>query len=49
MTGRYFSDNQEAEVVPGGPDADAGVAAWSVDPAAADRLWGYALAAAAER
>ncbi|MFB4278882.1 SDR family NAD(P)-dependent oxidoreductase [Nonomuraea sp. MTCD27] len=48
VTGRYFSnDNQEAEVVPGGPDATSGVAAWSVDPAAADRLWGYALEATA--
>ncbi|MGP4099933.1 SDR family NAD(P)-dependent oxidoreductase [Nonomuraea sp. KM90] len=48
VTGRYFSnDNQEAEVVPGGPDATTGVAAWSVDPAAADRLWDYALEATA--
>ncbi|MEV4177956.1 SDR family NAD(P)-dependent oxidoreductase [Nonomuraea sp. NPDC049709] len=48
VTGRYFSnDNQEAEVVPGGPDATSGVAAWSVDPAAADRLWDYALQATA--
>lgn len=49
VTGRFFSDNQEAEVVPGGPDATAGVAAWSVDPAAADRLWDYALTATADR
>ncbi|MFI6744297.1 SDR family NAD(P)-dependent oxidoreductase [Nonomuraea sp. NPDC050451] len=47
-TGRFFSsDNQEAEVVPGGTGATAGVAAWSVDPAAADRLWEYALTATA--
>ncbi|MEV6040635.1 SDR family NAD(P)-dependent oxidoreductase [Nonomuraea sp. NPDC052116] len=47
VTGRYFSsDNQEAEKVPGGT---AGVAAWSVDPAAADRLWEYALTATAAR
>jgi NAD(P)-dependent dehydrogenase (short-subunit alcohol dehydrogenase family) len=43
VTGRFFShDNQEAEVVPGGPDVMTGVAAWSVDPAAADRLWDHA-------
>ncbi|MEV0229275.1 SDR family NAD(P)-dependent oxidoreductase [Nonomuraea sp. NPDC050786] len=50
VTGRFFSsDNQEAEVVPGGQGATAGVAAWSVDTAAADRLWEYALTATAER
>ena len=49
VTGRFFSDNQEAEVVQGGPDVTAGVAAWSVDPAAADRLWDYALTATADR
>lgn len=43
VTGRYFEDNQESEVVDGGPDAMAGVAKWSVDPGAADRLWDYAL------
>ena len=43
VTGRYFSDNQEEEVVPGGPDATKGVADWAVDPAVADRLWDYAL------
>lgn len=43
VTGRFFSsDNQEAELVRGGPDATTGVAAWSVDPSAADRLWDYA-------
>ncbi|NJP88915.1 SDR family NAD(P)-dependent oxidoreductase [Nonomuraea sp. FMUSA5-5] len=43
VTGRFFThDNQEAEVVQGGPDAKKGVASWSVDPAAADRLWEYA-------
>ncbi|GAA4972105.1 NAD(P)-dependent dehydrogenase (short-subunit alcohol dehydrogenase family) [Nonomuraea thailandensis] len=46
VTGRYFShDNQEAEVVQGGPGVMTGVAAWSVDPAAADRLWDYAAEA----
>ncbi|MFC0032670.1 SDR family NAD(P)-dependent oxidoreductase [Micromonospora chaiyaphumensis] len=41
-TGRYFEDNQEAEVVPGGPEPMTGVAEHAVDPAAADRLWSYA-------
>ncbi|MFF8910779.1 SDR family NAD(P)-dependent oxidoreductase [Streptomyces olivaceoviridis] len=45
VTGRYFEDNQESEVVDGGPDVMAGVAKWSVDPAAADRLWDLALTA----
>ncbi|TDD46954.1 SDR family NAD(P)-dependent oxidoreductase [Nonomuraea terrae] len=49
VTGRFFRpDNQEADVVPGGPDATGGVAAWSVDPVAADRLWDYALEAERE-
>ncbi|MFI7612033.1 SDR family NAD(P)-dependent oxidoreductase [Nonomuraea terrae] len=49
VTGRFFRpDNQEADVVPGGPDATGGVAAWSVDPVAADRLWDYAVEAARE-
>ncbi|MFJ4467239.1 SDR family NAD(P)-dependent oxidoreductase [Streptomyces sp. NPDC089424] len=43
ISGRYFEDNQESEVVDGGPDVREGVAKWSVDPAAADRLWDYAL------
>lgn len=43
VSGRYFEDNQEAEVVDGGPDPMAGVARRSVDPAAADRLWDLAL------
>ncbi|MBM0224646.1 MULTISPECIES: SDR family NAD(P)-dependent oxidoreductase [Micromonospora] len=42
VTGRYFEDNQEAEVVPGGPDPAAGVAEHAVDPVAADWLWAYA-------
>ncbi|MFR9775400.1 SDR family NAD(P)-dependent oxidoreductase [Micromonospora sp. MS34] len=42
VTGRYFDDNQEAEVVAGGPEATGGVAAHAVDVAAADRLWAYA-------
>jgi NAD(P)-dependent dehydrogenase (short-subunit alcohol dehydrogenase family) len=49
VTGRYFSDNQEVEVVPGGLDAAGGVADWAVDPAVADRLWDYALTATADR
>lgn len=43
VSGRYFEDNQEARVVEGGPDVMAGVARWSADPAAADRLWDLAL------
>ncbi|WP_030491641.1 SDR family NAD(P)-dependent oxidoreductase [Micromonospora chokoriensis] len=49
VSGRYFDDNQEAEVVPGGPDATGGVAAHALDPAAADRLWAYAEKALAAR
>ncbi|MFF0308117.1 SDR family NAD(P)-dependent oxidoreductase [Streptosporangium sp. NPDC004379] len=50
VTGRYFSsDNQEAERVPGGAGTTAGVADWSMDPVAADRLWDHALAATAAR
>jgi NAD(P)-dependent dehydrogenase (short-subunit alcohol dehydrogenase family) len=53
VTGRYFEENQEAQVIQGdlgilagGPDATTGfVAEWSLDPAAADRLWKHALAA----
>lgn len=43
VSGRYFEDNQESEVVDGGPEVMAGVARWSVDPAAADCLWDHAL------
>ncbi|WP_432132944.1 SDR family NAD(P)-dependent oxidoreductase [Streptomyces tendae] len=51
VTGRYFEDNQEAEIIEGGPHTmEAGVeamlgrvAGWSLDPTAADRLWDYAL------
>jgi NAD(P)-dependent dehydrogenase (short-subunit alcohol dehydrogenase family) len=51
VTGRYFEDNQEAEMVDGGPHLLAAgrdkllgvVAGWSMDPATADRLWDYAL------
>ena len=43
VSGRYFEDNQEVPVVPAGGEGG-GVAAWSVDPAAADRLWDYATA-----
>ena len=46
VTGRYFEDNQEAVVVPGGTASDSGmVADWAVDPAAADGLWELALSA----
>jgi NAD(P)-dependent dehydrogenase (short-subunit alcohol dehydrogenase family) len=43
VTGRYFEDNQESPVVDGGPEVMAGVAKWSVDPDAADRLWDLAF------
>ncbi|MBV2354974.1 SDR family NAD(P)-dependent oxidoreductase [Streptomyces sp. J2-1] len=51
VTGRYFEDNQEATLVEGGPQLMAAgpenlmrnVATWALDPAAADRLWDYAL------
>jgi hypothetical protein len=42
VTGRYFENNQEAEVVAGDRGEASGVAAHAVDPAAADRLWDYA-------
>jgi NAD(P)-dependent dehydrogenase (short-subunit alcohol dehydrogenase family) len=45
VTGRYFEDGQESPVVEGGPDVQAGVASWSVDPDAADRLWDLGLEA----
>jgi NAD(P)-dependent dehydrogenase (short-subunit alcohol dehydrogenase family) len=53
VTGRYFEDNQEAEVVDGGPQHLAGgpvgmsniVAKWAIDPVDADRLWDLAAAA----
>jgi NAD(P)-dependent dehydrogenase (short-subunit alcohol dehydrogenase family) len=47
--GRYFEDNQEAVVVPGGSDVTGGVAAHAVDPDAADRLWAYAEKTLASR
>jgi len=43
VTGRYFEDNQESPVVDGGPESMVGVAKWSVDPDAADRLWEHAF------
>lgn len=45
ITGRYFDeDHQEAGVAEGATmSTTRGVAAWSADPAAADRLWDYAL------
>ncbi|SFN06419.1 hypothetical protein SAMN05421805_102447 [Saccharopolyspora antimicrobica] len=36
VTGRYFEDNQEAQIVQG--DRPGGVAAHALDPVAADRL-----------
>ncbi|MEH0844511.1 SDR family NAD(P)-dependent oxidoreductase [Micromonospora sp. CPCC 205711] len=49
VTGLYFEDNQEASVVPGGPEPMTGVAEHAVDPAAADRLWAYAEQVLASR
>ncbi|RKN35417.1 SDR family NAD(P)-dependent oxidoreductase [Micromonospora musae] len=49
VTGRYFSDNQEVEVVVGGPEANGGVAVHATDPATADRLWAYAEQALTSR
>lgn len=49
VTGRYFEDNQESAVVPGGPEPMTGVAEHAVDVAAADRLWAYAEQALASR
>ncbi|MDH6462708.1 NAD(P)-dependent dehydrogenase (short-subunit alcohol dehydrogenase family) [Micromonospora sp. A200] len=49
VTGRYFEDNQESEVVPGGPEPMTGVAEHAVDPTAADRLWAYAEGLLARR
>ncbi|MFB7287317.1 SDR family NAD(P)-dependent oxidoreductase [Actinacidiphila glaucinigra] len=43
VTGGYFEDNQEQPVVQGGPEPATGVAEWSADPEAADRLWDLAL------
>ncbi|MFE2546274.1 SDR family NAD(P)-dependent oxidoreductase [Actinacidiphila glaucinigra] len=45
VTGRHFEDNHEAKQVDGGGKGNpmSGVARWAVDPAAADRLWDYAL------
>ncbi|MEU1812623.1 SDR family NAD(P)-dependent oxidoreductase [Micromonospora sp. WMMD1076] len=49
VTGRYFDDNQEADVVAGGPEATGGVAAHAMDPTAADRLWEHAESVLARR
>jgi NAD(P)-dependent dehydrogenase (short-subunit alcohol dehydrogenase family) len=39
VTGRYFEDNQEAEVVETGDGHSTGVARYAVDPDNAERLW----------
>jgi NAD(P)-dependent dehydrogenase (short-subunit alcohol dehydrogenase family) len=39
VTGRYFEDNQEAEVLDSGEGHSTGVARYAVDPGEADRLW----------
>ncbi|GAA1873912.1 SDR family NAD(P)-dependent oxidoreductase [Asanoa iriomotensis] len=43
VTGRYFEDNRESPVVPGGGDPTPGVAAHALDPVSADRLWDLGL------
>lgn len=43
VAGGYFEDNQEQPVVQGGPERARGVAEWSADPEAADRIWGLVL------
>ncbi|MEV4300779.1 SDR family NAD(P)-dependent oxidoreductase [Microbispora rosea] len=45
VTGRYFEDNQEAP--PAAPGVAGGVAAYALDPDAADRLWDYGSSAIA--
>jgi NAD(P)-dependent dehydrogenase (short-subunit alcohol dehydrogenase family) len=51
VSGRYFNDNQEAVVQDHRPaevgELVASVANYSIDPANADRLWDFALKAAA--
>jgi NAD(P)-dependent dehydrogenase (short-subunit alcohol dehydrogenase family) len=42
VTGRYFEDNNEAQVT-NDPDAQAGVRAYALDPASASRLWDVSL------
>jgi NAD(P)-dependent dehydrogenase (short-subunit alcohol dehydrogenase family) len=46
-TGQYWEDGRPAPVVEGGTGAQNGVAAWSLDPVAADGLWDLGLAALA--
>ncbi|SMH44256.1 NAD(P)-dependent dehydrogenase, short-chain alcohol dehydrogenase family [Rathayibacter oskolensis] len=47
VTGRYFEDNQESEVVDSGEGRSTGVARYAVDPGNADRLWETAARALA--
>ena len=48
VTGRFFEDNQESAVVTDPAGSSTGVAAWAVDPDAADRLWQLAAKAVAD-
>jgi NAD(P)-dependent dehydrogenase (short-subunit alcohol dehydrogenase family) len=48
VTGRYFEDNNQAPVTDD-PDAQSGVRAYALDPAAAARLWDVSLNMLAER
>ncbi|QHC68294.1 SDR family NAD(P)-dependent oxidoreductase [Rathayibacter sp. VKM Ac-2759] len=45
VTGRYFEDNQEAEVVDSGEGRSTGVARYAIDPGTAERLWETAVRA----
>ncbi|TWD17622.1 NAD(P)-dependent dehydrogenase (short-subunit alcohol dehydrogenase family) [Streptomyces sp. T12] len=47
VTGLYFEDNQEAQVVQGDEDQTSGVAAHALDKDSADKLWDLAEAALA--
>ncbi len=44
MTGRYFEDCHEADVVDRIGDGLHGVLPWALDPVAADRLWDVSVA-----
>lgn len=44
ISGRYFEDNQEAQIILDTEDQSTGVAGHALDPEAADRLWEYASA-----
>jgi NAD(P)-dependent dehydrogenase (short-subunit alcohol dehydrogenase family) len=49
VSGRYFEDNQEAELASEDEEPTGGVAAYALDQVAADRLWEYAAEAVRTR